>query len=49
MFDPDDIVFLWAIARASLIVVVSCGTRVDLAWAVTRPGNSAAHVEISNR
>jgi hypothetical protein len=49
VLSSDDLVFFWAIARASLIVVVSCGILVYLAWAVTRPRNSAAHVEASNR
>lgn len=48
MLNSDDLVFVWAIGRALLIVLVSCGTLVYLAWAVTLRRNSAAHVEISN-
>jgi hypothetical protein len=42
----DDVVFAWAIAKALLIVIVSFGTLVYAAWAVTwqKPRQNAAHV-----
>lgn len=35
MFASDDVVFAWAIGKALLIVIVSVGTLVYAAWAVT--------------
>ena len=35
MFPSDDVVFAWAIGKALLIVIVSFGTLVYAAWAVT--------------
>jgi len=43
----DDVVFAWAIGKALLIVIVSFGTLVYAAWAVTRQRKKVAHVEIS--
>lgn len=45
MFDPHDVVFAWAIGKALVIVFVSLSTLVYLAWAVTRRGEVAAHLE----
>jgi len=45
VFDPDDVVFAWAIGKALVIVFVSLSTLVYLAWAVTRRREVAAHVE----
>ena len=36
MFDSNDPVFAWAVGKALLIVIVSIGILVYLAWAVTR-------------
>ena len=33
----DDAVFAWAIGKAILIVIISFGTLIYLAWAVTWP------------
>jgi hypothetical protein len=35
VFASDDVVFAWAIGKALLIVIVSVGTLVYAAWAVT--------------
>jgi len=35
VFPSDDVVFAWAIGKALLIVIVSFGTLVYAAWAVT--------------
>jgi len=45
VFDPHDVVFAWAIGKALVILFVSLSTLVFLAWAVTRRGEVAAHVE----
>ena len=47
MINGDDLVFAWAIGKALLIVFVSLGALVYLAWAVTRQRNNAAQVAIS--
>ena len=45
MFDPEDVVFVWAIGKALLIVIVSVGALIYLAWVATR-SEIAARVEI---
>ena len=47
MFESGNAVFAWAIGKALLIVILSFGTLVDLAWAVTWRSDSAAFVEIA--
>ncbi len=42
----DDVVFAWAIGKASLIVVVSFGSLVYAAWAVTYQKENTTHVGI---
>jgi hypothetical protein len=44
----DDIVFAWAIAKASLIVIASFGSLVYVAWAVTYQKESGTHLGIPN-
>lgn len=36
MFDSDDIVFIWAIGKALLILIVSIGALIYIAWVATR-------------
>jgi hypothetical protein len=36
VFASDDVVFAWAIAKASLVVIVSFGTLVYAAWAASK-------------
>jgi hypothetical protein len=36
MFTSDELVFVWAIGKALLIVTASCGILVYAAWAGTR-------------
>jgi hypothetical protein len=43
----DDVVFAWAIGKALLIVIVSFGTLVYAAGAVTPQRKKVPHVEIS--
>jgi hypothetical protein len=40
----DDVIFAWAIGKASLIVVVSFGSLVYAAWAVTYQKEITTHV-----
>ena len=47
MLASDDVLFAWAIGKALLIVIVSFGTLVYLAWAVTYREKNATHVGIS--
>jgi hypothetical protein len=42
----DDIVFAWAIAKASLIVIGSFGSLVYAAWVVTYQKESRTHLGI---
>jgi hypothetical protein len=44
VFASDDAVFAWAIGKALLIVIVSFGSLLYAAWAVTRQRKSAVHV-----
>lgn len=46
MFDSDNVIFAWAMGKAMLIVSVSIGALVCLAWAVTRKKEIAAQVGI---
>ena len=46
MFDSEDVVFAWAIGKALLIVIVSVGALVYVAWVVTRKKEIASRVEI---
>ena len=46
MFDANEVVFAWAIGKAMLIVMVSIGALIYLAWAVTRKMEIAAQVEV---
>jgi len=48
VFASDDVVFAWAIGKALLIVIVSFGTLVYVAWAATYQKTNATHVGISN-
>jgi hypothetical protein len=41
VFDSNDPVFAWAVGKALLIVIVSIGILVYLAWAVTRQNEIA--------
>lgn len=43
MFDSDDVVFVWAVGKAMLIVIVSAAALVYLAWAVTWKREIGAH------
>jgi hypothetical protein len=47
VIDGDDLVFAWAIGKALLIVAVSLGALLYLAWAVTRQRKHEAQVAIS--
>ena len=44
MFDSEDVVFAWAFGKAFLIVIVSFGFLIYLAWAVTWRRENAALV-----
>jgi hypothetical protein len=44
VFASEDVVFAWAMGKALLIVIVSIGILVYLAWAVTRSEKIAAYV-----
>ena len=46
MLASDDVVFAWAIGKASLIVLVSFGCLVYAAWAVTYQKENTTHVGI---
>jgi hypothetical protein len=46
VFDSEDVVFAWAIGKALLIVIVSVGALVYVAWVVTRKREIAPRVEI---
>jgi hypothetical protein len=46
VFDSEDVVFAWAIGKALLIVIVSVGALVYIAWFATRT-KSIAQVDIS--
>ena len=46
MFESGDVVFAWAMGKALLIVIVSLGILVYLAWAVTRNKEIVPHAEI---
>jgi hypothetical protein len=48
VFASDDVVFAWAIGKALLIVIISFGAVVYVAWAATHPKKNARHVGISN-
>jgi hypothetical protein len=48
VFASDDVVFARAIGKALLIVIVSFGTLVYIAWAATYQRKNATHVGISN-
>jgi hypothetical protein len=48
VFASDDVVFAWVIGKALLIVIISFGTLVYVAWAATYPKKNARHVGISN-
>jgi hypothetical protein len=43
----DDVIFAWAIGKALLIVIVSPGALVYVAWAVIYKHEPATHVGIS--
>jgi len=45
VFASDD-VFAWAIGKALLILIVSFGSLLYVAWAVVWPKKNAAHVGI---
>jgi hypothetical protein len=45
VFASEDVVFAWAMGKALLIVIVSIGILVYLAWVVTRPEEIAAPLE----
>lgn len=47
MFESGDPVFAWAIGKALLIMIVSVGTLVYLAWAVTCRRESTAFIEVA--
>ena len=47
MFESGDAVFAWTIGKALLIVIVSLGALVYLAWAVTCRRESTVFVEIA--
>jgi len=44
VFASDDVVFAWAIGKALLIVIVSCGSLLYVAWAVTWQKKNEAHI-----
>ena len=46
MFDSEDVVFAWAIGKALLIVIVSVGALVYIAWVATRKKEIVARVDI---
>ncbi len=46
MVDSDDVVFAWAVGKALLIVIVSIGVLVYIAWVATRKNETIASVEI---
>ena len=46
MFDSEDVVFVWAIGKALLILMVSVGALVHIAWVATRKKEIVACVEI---
>ena len=46
MFDSSDVVFAWAIGKALLIVIMSIGTLVYIAWVATRKNEIAGRAEI---
>ena len=48
MFASDDVVFAWAIGKALLIVIVSVGALVYVAWAATYQKKKATHIGVSN-
>jgi hypothetical protein len=48
VFASDDVVFAWVIEKALLIVIISFGTLVYVAWAATYPKKNARHVGVSN-
>jgi hypothetical protein len=46
VFDSEDIVFVWAIGKALLVVIVSIGALVYIAWVATRKNEISARAEI---
>jgi hypothetical protein len=46
VFDSEDIVFVWAIGKALLVVIVSIGALVYIAWVATRKSKISAPAEI---
>ena len=46
MFDSEDIVFAWAIGKSLLIVIVSVGALIYIAWVATRKKEILARVDI---
>ncbi len=46
MFDSEDVAFAWAIGKASLIVILSVGALVYVAWLATRKKEIIARVDI---
>jgi hypothetical protein len=46
VFDSDDIVFAWAIGKALLILIVSIGTLIYIAWVAARKMEISARAGI---
>lgn len=47
MFDPEDVVFVWAIGKSLLVVILSVGVLVYLAWVATPKNEIAKRAEIA--
>ena len=46
MFDSEDVAFAWAIGKALLIVILSVGALVYVAWVATQKKEIVARVDI---
>jgi hypothetical protein len=46
VFDSEDVVFVWAIGKALLIVIVSLSALLYIAWVATRKTEIVARVDI---
>jgi hypothetical protein len=46
VFDSEDVVFIWAIGKALLIVIVSASSLLYIAWVATRKKEIVARVDI---
>ncbi len=46
VFDSEDVVFVWAIGKALLIVIVSVSALLYIAWVATRTTEVGARVDL---